>query len=300
MTILEGAGPAPADLIKDSSDRAFMADVVEPSRSTPVLVDFWAPWCGPCKTLGPMLEKQVRAAKGKVRLVKINIDENPGIAGQLGVRSIPAVFAFDNGRPVDGFVGAVPESQIKVLIDRLAGGGASEDIDALIAQAAESLGLGDIGGAAQAYASVLQLDPENVKAIAGLARAYLLGGEPDQARQILDMAPPEKASDPDIVAVRSALDLAESAPDDAETQGFLAALDANPEDHQARYDLAGALAARGDLEGAIDQLMTIITKDRAWNEDAARKQLLKVFEAAGPGSDIAKRGRRRLSTLVFS
>lgn len=299
MTFLDGASAPQPDLIKDSTDRAFMADVIEPSQTSPVIVDFWAPWCGPCRTLGPMLEKQVRAAKGKVRLVKINIDENPQIAGQLGVRSIPAVFAFDRGRPVDGFMGAVPESQIKMFIDRLAGSGASEDIEALLAQAGESLKLGDVGGAAQAFAGVLQLDPGHPKAIAGLARAYLAAGDAEQARQVLAMAPPDKAGDPDIAGVLAALDLAQSA-GGGDLAALRAQVAANPDDHQARFDLAGALAAGGDLEGAVDHLIAIMQKQRDWNDDAARKQLLKIFEAAGPTSDIAKRGRRRLSSLVFS
>lgn len=298
MTSLDGG--APQDFIKDSSDQAFLADVVEPSKTTPVVVDFWAPWCGPCKQLQPMLEKAIRAAKGKVRLVKINIDENPGIAGQLGVRSIPAVYAFDRGRPVDGFMGVVPESQIKLFVDRLSGAGANEDVEALLAEAGESLKLGDIGGAAQGYAGVLQIDPENVKAIAGLARAYLQGGETEQARQIIEMAPPEKANDPEIAGVKAALELADSAPGADELTALQQTVDANPADHQARFDLAGALAARGDHEAAVDHLIAIMSKERGWNDDAARIQLLKIFDAAGFNSDIAKRGRRKLSSLVFS
>src|SRR5262245_53264564 len=177
---LDGAAPPEAASIKDGSDQSFMTDVIEASRQTPVIVDFWAPWCGPCKTLAPALERAVAAAKGKVRLVKINIDENPGVAGQLGVRSIPAVYAFDRGRPVDGFMGAVPDSQIKLFVDRLTGDGANEDVEALLVQAGESLALGDTGGAAQSYAAALQIDPENIKAIAGLARAYLAVGQAEE------------------------------------------------------------------------------------------------------------------------
>jgi putative thioredoxin len=300
MTLLDGAPAPDADIVKDGSDQGFMADVIEASRATPVIVDFWAPWCGPCKTLGPPLEKAVRAARGKVRLVKINIDEHPGVAGQLGVRSIPAVYAFDQGRPVDGFMGAIPESQIKLFVDRLAGATAQVDVQALLDQAAESLSLGDAGGAAQAYAGVLQLDPANTKAIAGMARLYLSAGDPEQAHAVLAMAPPEKANDPDIAGVRAALELAATADQAGDTEALALKVASHPDDLQARYELAEALSARGDLEGASDQLLAIIAKNRDWNEEAARKQLLKIFEAAGPASDIAKQGRRKLSAILFS
>jgi len=298
-------GSVPADLVKDGSDQAFMVDVIEASKTQPVIVDFWAPWCGPCKTLAPALEKAVLAAKGKVKLVKINIDENPGVAGQLGVKSIPAVFAFDRGRPVDGFMGAVPESQIRMFIDRLAGlagpDAAEEDLAAALKEAGEALAQGDVGGAAQTYAAVLQADPENVKAIAGLARCYIAVGEIEQARDSLSMVPEDKAKDAEVQSVRAALELASAAPaGGADTAAFDAALKTNPNDHAARYDLAGALAARGDLEGAVNELLTIVEKDRDWNEGAARAQVLKIFEAAGLGSDISKTGRRRLSTILFS
>jgi putative thioredoxin len=298
--------PGGADgLVKDSSDRGFMADVIEESRGQPVIVDFWAPWCGPCKTLAPALEKTVRAAKGKVKLVKINIDENPAVAGQLGVRSIPAVFAFDKGRPVDGFMGNVPESQLRQFVERLAkGAGPSPeeaDLEAALAEAASALAEGDVGGAAQVYAAVLQAEPENLKAIAGLARCYLAAGEVDQARDMLTLVPAGKEKDADIASVRAAIELADAAPvaagQDAELEAKIAA---NPADHQARFDLANALAARGDLDGAVQHLLTIIEKERGWNEDAARTQLLKIFEAAGLGSELAKAGRRRLSAILFS
>lgn len=300
------ASAAPDAWIKDATDQSFMADVVEASRSTPVIVDFWAPWCGPCRQLSPPLEKAVKAAGGKVRLVKINIDENPAIAGQLGVRSIPAVYAFDRGRPVDGFVGLLPESQLKMFVDRLAGGGApdaagaDEAIAELLTQADESLALGDLGGAAQAYATILSVDPEHVKAIAGLARAYLANGDAARAEETLSLAPEDKKSAPEIVSVRTALELAAQAADAGEAGPLLAAIEKNPNDHQARYDLATVYVARGDLAKAVDQLLLLIEKDRTWNEEAARKQLLKVFEAAGPTSEIVKSGRRRLSALLFS
>lgn len=300
MTFIDGAAPPASDIVKEGTDQGFMADVVEQSRETPVIVDFWAPWCGPCRTLGPMLEKAVHRAGGRVRMVKINIDENPGVAGQLGVRSIPAVYAFDQGRPVDGFMGAIPESQIKLFVDRLAGADMTAEIEPLLQQAAESLKLGDTGGAAQAFTAVLQLDQTNVKAIAGMARLAISTGDLADAEEILSLAPPEKANDPDIAGVRAALELAAKAGDAGDNDELGAKVAANPNDHQARFEYAEALSARGDLEGASEQLLTIIEKNRDWNEGAARAQLLKIFEAAGPMSDVTKNGRRKLSAILFS
>jgi len=288
--------------IKDATDASFMADVIEASRSQPVIVDFWAPWCGPCRQLTPTLEKTVKAAKGAVKLVKVNIDENPRIAGQLRVQSIPTVYAFQNGQPIDGFQGALPESQVKAFIDRLSGpggpvDGAPDDLETLLEMAKESLELGDLGGAAQGYAAVLQIEPEHVKAIAGLARCYLAGGETDKAASIAAMAPAD-AKDADLASVRAALALA--ADGASETAPLERRLAADPNDHEARFELAKALAAAGKLDAAADHLLTVIEKDRTWNDEAARKQLLTVFEAAGPVSETTKTGRRRLSSILFS
>ncbi len=293
----ETSAPAGGPLVKDGSDASFMADVIEASRETPVIVDFWAPWCGPCRQLGPALEKAVNAAKGKVRMVKIDIDQNPAFAGQLRVQSIPAVFAFAGGRPVDGFMGALPESQVKAFVDKLAAMAPASGADELLALGREALEGGDVATAAQAFAQVLQGDPENVKALGGLARCYLAGGDAERAREILEMAGPE-AKDPDLDAVRAALALADEAPSDV--ADFERRLAADPDDHEARLALAKALAGRGRFEAAADHLLHIIARDRAWNDEAARKQLLTIFEAAGPGSEVARSGRRRLSAILFS
>jgi putative thioredoxin len=301
MTLIgETTGKPPGDIIKDGTDASFIADVVEASQTQPVIVDFWATWCGPCKQLGPALERAVTAAKGAVKLVKIDIDRNPAYAGQLRVQSIPAVFAFVDGRPVDGFMGALPDSQVKQFVERLAqqgGGGADAGLDDLLALGRESIEMGDLGGAAQAYAQVLQHDPENVKALGGLARVYLMGGDAERAREVLEMAPPD-AKDPDLDSVRAALALAADAP--ADVREFEERLARDPADHEARLELAKALAGHGRMEPAVDHLLSIIEADREWNDQAARKQLLTIFEAAGPASEIAKQGRRRLSAILFS
>jgi len=296
----ETAGKPAGDIIKDATDASFAADVLDASRDQPVIVDFWATWCGPCRQLGPALEKAVTAAKGAVKLVKVDIDKNPAYAGQLRVQSIPAVFAFVDGRPVDGFMGALPDSQVKAFVDKLAkmgNRGGPSPVDEVLALAKESLDLGDMGGAAQAYAQVLQADPQNAKALGGMAKVYLASGDAERAQEVLDMAPPD-AKDPDLDSVRAALALAAEAPSD--TAAFEARLAKDPEDHEARFELAKALAGAHKLDQAADQLLTIIEKDRTWNDEAARKQLLTVFEAAGQMSEVARNGRRRLSAILFS
>jgi putative thioredoxin len=299
MSLADPTAAGNDDLIKEGSDAGFMADVIAASKEQPVIVDFWATWCGPCRTLTPILEKQVRAAGGAVKLVKIDVDKNPAYAGQLRVQSIPTVYAFVNGQPVDGFQGALPESQVKAFIEKLTGGSsANSDVEQLLELGEESLGLSDFGGAAQAFAHVLTLEPENEKAIAGMARVYLAGGDADQARQTIAMAPAD-SKEPSVVSVRAQLSLASGA-ETGETAELAAKVAADPNDHQARYDLALAQAASGDLKGSVDSLLTIVQADREWNEQAARKQLLVVFEAAGLTSDIAKDGRRRLSSILFA
>jgi putative thioredoxin len=305
MTLLDPTltPDAAGDLIKEGTDASFMTDVIEASKHQPVIVDFWATWCGPCRTLGPALEKAVRAAKGAVKMVKIDVDANPAYAGQLRVQSIPTVYAFVNGQPVDGFQGAIPDSQIKAFIDKLTGGqGGSTETAQLLELGEESLGLNDFGGAAQAFAHVLSIEPENEKAIAGMARVYLAGGDPEQAAQTIAMAP-QDSKEPTVQSVRAQLALASKAPtgDLAGASAELAAkVAADPNDHQARFDLAKAQSAAGDFKGAVDNLLAIIQADREWNDQAARKQLLVIFEAAGLTSDVSKDGRRRLSSILFS
>ena len=299
MSLIGESAPAQADanVIKEGSDAGFMADVIEASKVQPVIVDFWATWCGPCKQLGPALEKAVKAAGGAVRLVKIDIDKHPVYAGQMRVQSIPTVVAFDAGKPVDGFTGALPESQVKAFVDKLIKAPAISELDEMIAMGRESLELGDLGGAAQGFAAALQIAPDNLDAIGGMARAYLAGGDAERAAEVAAMAP-AGAKNADLESVRATLALAAAGPSDTTDAEKRLAADAN--DHQARSDLAAALAARGDLEGAANQLLDLIARDRDWNEGAARAQLLTVFEAAGQGSDLTRAGRRRLSSILFS
>ncbi len=293
-----GAG-ASQDLIKDSSEATFAADVIETSGQVPVIVDFWAPWCEPCKQLGPQLEKAVTRAQGAVKLVKINIDENQQIAAQLRIQSIPAVIAFKDGRPVDGFMGAQPESQVDAFIKRLGGAVGPSPIEQLVEHGKEALNAGDTQTADAAFSQVLEAEPENEPAIAGLARCLLAKDQMDQAREILGQAP-DDSKNPDILSARAALDLAVAAEDAGNAQELRRAVEANPKDHQARFDLARALDAAGDRDGAVDQLIEIVAADREWNEQAARKELLKYFEAYGPTDEITVTGRRRLSSILFS
>ncbi|HSZ74553.1 MAG TPA: thioredoxin [Rhizomicrobium sp.] len=287
--------------IKDSGIATFEADVIMASREAPVIVDFWAPWCGPCKQLGPLLEKLVTEANGAVRLVKINIDENQEIARQLRIQSIPTVYAFKNGQPVDGFMGAVPESQLRAFIQHLTGGEAGHDhADEVLAMADEAFAAGDIGNAAQAYAHVLQDEPGNPKAVAGLARCYLKSGDIERARNTLQLVRPDGAADETIRAVEAELKLREQAADVGDLAGLRAKIEADPNDHQARYDLALALDAKGDREGALNELLESVRRDRKWNDEAARKHIVTLFEALGPTDPLTLAARRKLSSILFS
>ncbi len=304
MTILEGNGAAPqaaSDLIKETTTQSFVKDVIEESKRQPVLIDFWAPWCGPCRQLTPTLEKAVRAANGKVKLVKMNIDEHPQIPGQMGIQSIPAVIAFVNGQPADGFMGAVAESQVTAFINKLTAGMPGEPNIAEILKEAETLlAEGDAANAASVYAEVLSVDATNIAAMAGLAKCYATTGAIDQAKKTLAMVPESKRGDAAVKAVQAAIDLTEQ----AQSLGPVAELEqkvaANPLDHQARFDLATALNAAGNRVEATQQLLEIVKRDRKWNEDGARKQLVQFFDAWGATDEATVEGRKRLSTILFS
>jgi putative thioredoxin len=286
---------------KDGTDQGFMADVVEASMEQPVIVDFWAPWCGPCRTLGPILEKSVEAKKGAVKLVKINTEEHQAYAGQLGVRSIPAVYAFHKGRPVDGFLGALPESQVNAFIERLLGGTDSAQVIAeALAQAEAASQSGDIALAAEIYAAILQEDAENVAAIAGLARCYLANGDKDRALATLEMVPEAKKNESLVKGVRMAIEMAADAPAPTELDAALSAVSANPDDHQKRFELAEQFAAAGRYKDAADHLLIILSAKLDWDGGKAKEKLLKVFEAAGATDPVTIEGRRRLASLMFA
>jgi len=298
-------GAAPADVIADSTDATFVKDVIDGSRDLPVIVDFWATWCGPCKQLGPILEKVVRAANGAVKLVKVDIDHNPMIAQQLRIQSIPTVYAFFGGRPVDGFQGALPESQVKAFVDRLikaaggTGGGASP-IEEALAQATELLEAGDHARAGALFGQILTHEAGNLAARAGLARAHIAAGKLAEATKALEGLDDTQRADKAVAAALAALDLAEKAAKAGSTAGLQAQVAADPNDHQARYDLALAQYAAGEREAAIESLLEIMRRSRSWNEEAARKQLLQFFEAMGPTDPLTAQGRRKLSSLLFS
>ena len=289
-----------AEVVKDTTTQGFMKDVIEESKRQPVLVDFWAPWCGPCKQLTPVLEKAVKAAKGKVKLVKMNIDEHPAIPGQMGIQSIPAVIAFSNGQPVDGFMGALPEGQVIAFLERITKGAVRAEDKDLLKAADALLAQGNATGAAEMYAQLLAEDTSNIDALAGLARAYVQTGALEQAKQTLALVPEAKRNEAAVAAARAALEVAEQ----AKSLGPVTALEqkmmADPQNHQARFDLAVALNAKGKREDAVKHLIEIVKRDRKWNDDGARKQLVQFFEAWGPTDPATVEGRKRLSSILFS
>jgi putative thioredoxin len=299
--MLQEAQTTAADAsVKETTTQTFVKDVIEESKRQPVLIDFWAPWCGPCKQLTPILEKVVRAAKGKVKLVKMNIDEHPAIPGQMGIQSIPAVIAFVNGQPADGFMGALPEGQVVAFLERITKGSIGGEAKDLLKAADTALAEGDPAGAATLYAQLLAEDNSNVQGLAGLARSYVETGGLDQARQTLAMIPDSKRNESSVAAAQAALQLAEQ----AKSLGPLAELEqkvaANPLDHQARFDLALALNGKGRRLEALDNLIAIVKRDRKWNDDGARKQLVQFFDAWGPTDEATIEGRKRLSSILFA
>lgn len=303
MDLNLSAAPSDADLIKDASEASFMDDVVQASQEIPVIVDFWAPWCGPCKTLGPMLEDAVRAARGAVKMVKVNVDEAQMIAGQLQIQSIPTVYAFHKGQPIDGFQGALPQSEIAAFVDRVvqaAGGDASGGLDDAVAAAEEMLEAGAAVDAAQTFAAILGEDPNHAAAYAGLVRSHIALDDLDQAEAILNGAPAEISTDPALEAAAASLALAKQASDAGPVAELRAAVEADPANHQARFDLAQALYAAGDADGAVEELLTLFRADREWNEGAAKTQLFTIFDALKPNDPVVLNGRRKLSSMIFA
>jgi len=297
----EAVVPPAGELIRDTTTKGFTADVIQESRQQVVLVDFWAPWCGPCKQLTPILEKVVREAKGRVKLVKMNIDDHPAVAGQLGIQSIPAVIAFKNGQPLDGFMGALPESKVKEFIDRVAGPSAGQiQVEDLLAEAKQALDEGDQQTAAAIYSEVLAMAPDNISAIGSLAGLLADAGDLAAARDVLGSVPAGKENDPAIVSANAKIALAEQVSDLGDANELRRRIEADEKDHQARFDLAMIQNARGERTDAADNLLAIMKADRAWNDDGARKQLLQLFEAWGMTDEATLAARRKLSSLLFS
>ena len=293
-------GQASADVIKDTDAQGFADDVMVASQEVPVIVDFWAPWCEPCKQLTPILEKLVRQAGGTVRLVKLNIDENPAIAQQLRIQSIPAVFAFRDGQPVDGFSGALPESQVRAFVERLTGDSGPNEVERAIEAAEQAREAGDLDRAVEVFGQILRIEPQHVDALAGLARCYVGAGELEEAARTLEMIAPQSREAPAVTAAQAALELARQAGDAGDVGELRRAVETDPNDHQSRFDLAQALVGQSAREEAVDHLLEIVRRDRQWNEEAARKQLLTLFDAFGVADPLTAASRRRLSTLLFS